>query len=375
MTSPPPSRCIIVGYDGSPAARAAPTRPPEARYRPCRRGRGLTSNGRRGTRRAATTTSPRRRRRRRGARGAARAARAAGPPVELELLAPGTHFLNRPAAVAEPFGLGGAATVRRSRTSRRRCRARPTSGTLAAVTPGRRASRVTDAGDGLAYDRLVIAVGARAGRALPAPLALRGPAGRGRHLPAARARERGARQVDRVRAPARRGVDAAALRAGDHDRDRAARPRRPRRRAHASSRRSAHRCGCSAPPAGIALSRAPARARRAPASRPPAALAGGRLELDDGEAVPADAAVVLPPLPGPAIAGCPRTSTASSRSTATAASRARPASSPRATPPRSRQAGRPRDPAGRRRRRRRSPPSSGAPRAAPVPARPARACC
>lgn len=27
MTSPPPSRCIIVGYDGSPAARAA-LRPP-----------------------------------------------------------------------------------------------------------------------------------------------------------------------------------------------------------------------------------------------------------------------------------------------------------------------------------------------------------
>ena len=34
-----------------------------------------------------------------------------GRRIELELLAPGTHFLNRPAAVAEPFGLGGAATT------------------------------------------------------------------------------------------------------------------------------------------------------------------------------------------------------------------------------------------------------------------------
>jgi sulfide:quinone oxidoreductase len=34
-----------------------------------------------------------------------------GRRVRLELLAPGMEFLNRPASVAEPFGLGGPARV------------------------------------------------------------------------------------------------------------------------------------------------------------------------------------------------------------------------------------------------------------------------
>ena len=82
-----------------------------------------------------------------------------GRRIELELLAPGTHFLNRPAAVAEPFGLGGAATTPVADVAAR-CHAETHEGTLAAVRPDDRIA-VTDDGAELAYDRLVIAVGAR----------------------------------------------------------------------------------------------------------------------------------------------------------------------------------------------------------------------
>lgn len=92
--------------------------------------------------------------------------------VEIELLAPDRQFVYRPLAVAEPFhersllrfdlaGLTEAAGVRHR------------FGGLAAVYPDKRRAR-TSRGDLLAYDALVLAVGARAQNSVPGALTFSG---------------------------------------------------------------------------------------------------------------------------------------------------------------------------------------------------------
>jgi sulfide:quinone oxidoreductase len=96
-----------------------------------------------------------------------------GHRVRLELLAPGTHFMNRPASVAEPFGLGGPAPVPFAQVAGR-CRAALHSGTLARVRPDDRVA-VTGDGNELPYDSIVVAVGARAADTIPGALPFGGP--------------------------------------------------------------------------------------------------------------------------------------------------------------------------------------------------------
>src|SRR5688572_28723765 len=96
-----------------------------------------------------------------------------GQRARLELLAPGTDFLNRPASVAEPFGHGGPAAVPFTDVTDR-CDAALHAGTLAGVRP---ADHVVVTADGteLSYDTLIVGVGARAAATLPGALSFAGP--------------------------------------------------------------------------------------------------------------------------------------------------------------------------------------------------------
>ena len=96
-----------------------------------------------------------------------------GRDVRLVLLAPGSEFLNRPASVAEPFGLGGPGPVCFAGLTRA-YGAEHFTGTLARVEASNRIA-VTGAGDRLRYDALVVAVGARAAPAVPGALVFTGP--------------------------------------------------------------------------------------------------------------------------------------------------------------------------------------------------------
>ena len=97
----------------------------------------------------------------------------AGRHVHLELLAPGTEFLNRPASVAAPFGLGGPGPVRFEEVARR-CGAELHCGTLAGVDQDAGVALTAD-GRRLPYAALVVAVGARAALGVPGALAFAGP--------------------------------------------------------------------------------------------------------------------------------------------------------------------------------------------------------
>jgi len=83
----------------------------------------------------------------------------AGDRVELTLLSPEGEFVYRPMAVAEPFGRGRAAHHDLSRIAGD-VGARLVNGALAAVDADARAA-VTASGERLAYDALLVAVGAR----------------------------------------------------------------------------------------------------------------------------------------------------------------------------------------------------------------------
>lgn len=88
----------------------------------------------------------------------------AGKRVELTLLSPTDDFVYRPMAVAEPFGRGHA--VHRSLSEfADAVGARIVHGTLAAVDHNRQMA-VTDNGTSLAYDMLLVAVGAHSEPAL-----------------------------------------------------------------------------------------------------------------------------------------------------------------------------------------------------------------
>jgi sulfide:quinone oxidoreductase len=97
----------------------------------------------------------------------------AGRHVRLALLAPGTEFLNRPASVAEPFGLGGPSHVSFSEVARH-CNAELHAGTLGTVEPADGIA-ITGTGDRLPFDALVIAVGARAALTVPGAHVFAGP--------------------------------------------------------------------------------------------------------------------------------------------------------------------------------------------------------
>jgi sulfide:quinone oxidoreductase len=98
----------------------------------------------------------------------------AGPLPRITLLAPEAELTQRAASVAEPFGFGlpGAlpfeAIQRHARFDFRH-------GTLAAVEPDERIV-IDDHGERLAYDVLLVAIGARTAPALPGAISFAGPA-------------------------------------------------------------------------------------------------------------------------------------------------------------------------------------------------------
>jgi sulfide:quinone oxidoreductase len=94
--------------------------------------------------------------------------------VDVELLAPETHFWYRPLAVLEPFG-GGQVHGLELAGLAEDCGARFTLGALGAVDTEERVAR-TSAGAAIEYDSLLIAAGARPVEAIPGALTFRGPA-------------------------------------------------------------------------------------------------------------------------------------------------------------------------------------------------------
>lgn len=98
--------------------------------------------------------------------------------VEIELLAPGRHFTYRPLAVAEPFRAGSVQRVPLAAIAADRG-VRLHRDALARVLPADRAVE-TQAGARLAYDALVLALGARPVEAVRGALTFRGPQDAGR---------------------------------------------------------------------------------------------------------------------------------------------------------------------------------------------------
>jgi sulfide:quinone oxidoreductase len=225
----------------------------------------------------------------------------AGHQLRLTLMAPGSEFLNRPASVAEPFGLGAAGHVSFADVAGR-CNAGLQHGTLAAVDPQQ---CIAIAGDGerVPYDMLLVAVGARAALAAPGAQVFAGP----QDVPALGAVldavERGEqRSIAFGVTPGiawtlplyelaimsavdlrDRGVDAAVTVITPEDRP-----------LHLFGEPAAEAVEELLRARGIALVHGRI-----------AAVEPGRVALDDGTTVAADSAIVLPPLQGPWIEGLP----------------------------------------------------------------------
>ena len=223
-----------------------------------------------------------------------------GHRVRLELLAPGTHFLNRPASVAEPFGLGGPAPAPFAHVAAH-CRAALHSGTLAKVRP---ADRIAITGDGseLPYDALVVAVGARAADTIPGALPFAGPQDVPSIQAALDAAESGDVKAIAFAVPAgvawtlplyelaiMTAVELRSRGAGDVKLTLVTSENKPLwlfgEEASAELSRLLHERGIDLVH-GL-----------------PAAIASGQLVLDRGERIPADRTIVLPPTQGPWIAG------------------------------------------------------------------------
>jgi sulfide:quinone oxidoreductase len=102
----------------------------------------------------------------------------AGDRVEIELLSPRDTYVDRPLAVAEPFGLGEAQSFDVSAIAADRGAHLRVDG-LEAIDPAARRV-VTHGGAELGYDALLVAVGARAGVALEEAITIKGPAYTGR---------------------------------------------------------------------------------------------------------------------------------------------------------------------------------------------------
>src|SRR5690242_14003471 len=92
----------------------------------------------------------------------------AGDRVRVELLAPGDTLSPRPLSVLTPFGGAPARALDLGRLGARLHR-----GALAAVEPDRHVVRTTDGGE-LAYDRLIVATGARGADGVPGAVTFRG---------------------------------------------------------------------------------------------------------------------------------------------------------------------------------------------------------
>jgi sulfide:quinone oxidoreductase len=225
-----------------------------------------------------------------------------GHGIRLELLASGTHFLNRPASVAEPFGLGGPAPVPFERVAAH-CRAALHSGTLAQVRPDDRIA-VTGDGSELSYDALVVAVGGRAADTIPGALPFAGPQDVPLVKAALDAAESGDVQAIAFAVPAgvawtlplyelaiMTAVELRSRSSGD-----------VRLTVVTSENKPLWLFGDEAAAAlstllrerGIDLVHGHA-----------AAIANGQLVLDRGQRIPADRTIVLPPTQGPWIAGLP----------------------------------------------------------------------
>jgi sulfide:quinone oxidoreductase len=98
----------------------------------------------------------------------------AAEDVDVELVAPESHFWYRPLAVGEPFDLGEVQRFELSLLARE-AGAVFTSGALRGVDPARRVALVGE-GTEVTYDSLVVACGARAVPPLVGALTFRGPA-------------------------------------------------------------------------------------------------------------------------------------------------------------------------------------------------------
>jgi sulfide:quinone oxidoreductase len=96
----------------------------------------------------------------------------AGELVEVELVSPDGDFFYRPLSVAEPFGLGEVLRFDLASLARG-CGARHSLGALVAVSPDDH--RIwTSRNTSFAYDKLLIAIGARPREAIPGALTFRG---------------------------------------------------------------------------------------------------------------------------------------------------------------------------------------------------------
>jgi sulfide:quinone oxidoreductase len=101
----------------------------------------------------------------------------AGERVAIEILSPNTRFTYKPMLVAVPFG-SAQATTRELAPILHQAEARHRRGALAQVEPGERLA-ITDAGERVAYDALLIALGGRPVVAVPGAMtfAAEGPEG------------------------------------------------------------------------------------------------------------------------------------------------------------------------------------------------------
>ena len=102
----------------------------------------------------------------------------AGDRLAIELLAPGRHFTYRPLAVAAPFGSGGVRRLSLAAIAADR-NVRLHRDAVARVLPREREVETQD-GARIAYDALVLALGARPVEAVPGALTFRGPQDAGR---------------------------------------------------------------------------------------------------------------------------------------------------------------------------------------------------
>jgi sulfide:quinone oxidoreductase len=100
----------------------------------------------------------------------------AGDRVEIELMSPAEEFVYRPMLVAEPFGSGEVLRLSLRRLARE-AGVSLRGDALVAVDPGNRAV-ITEGGERLAYDALIVALGARPVEAVPGALTFSGRAER-----------------------------------------------------------------------------------------------------------------------------------------------------------------------------------------------------
>jgi sulfide:quinone oxidoreductase len=98
----------------------------------------------------------------------------AGPRPRITLLAPGSELVQRPAAVATPFGFGPPPALALADV-RRHAHFELRTGTLAAVDTRAHQAATAD-GERIPYDALVVAVGARPRAVLPGAITFAGPA-------------------------------------------------------------------------------------------------------------------------------------------------------------------------------------------------------